>query len=79
VERSVRRKHMNAYTRYPLRLTELDPFEIKVAFETSKLTPCNQTAPRTAPLPENLEPEAQFGCVDWYQYHHEADETHLTK
>jgi hypothetical protein len=72
---------MNADTRQSSqgRLADLNPFDIKVMIETAKPAPCKPAAPWAGRFTEKLESEAHFGCVDWYQYHHEADETHAAK
>jgi hypothetical protein len=69
---------MNADTRHG-RLAKLNPCDVKVVLESTKPAPCKPAAPWTAPLSDSVEVDAQFGCVDWYQYHHEAQETHVVR
>jgi len=64
---------MNTETRQPVteRLAGLNPFDINVMVRTPALKP-HQTRRGSDRSTTNLESDPQFGCVDWYLYHHEA-------
>lgn len=60
------------------RLADLNPFDIRVAVET-KAAPCKRTVAGREKLADDIESDAQFGCVDWYQYPGQREETPVAK
>jgi hypothetical protein len=60
------------------RLAELNPFDIRLTVET-KAAPCKRTIAAGEKLADDIENEAESGCVDWYCYPDQEGETGVEK
>jgi hypothetical protein len=60
----------------PARLAELDPFVVTGVVETPQAQPRGKAA--RGRCDDRTYADAEYGCVDWYQYRDQADDEHTT-
>jgi hypothetical protein len=58
----------------PGRRADLNPFTVGMILEATAAAPQDIKAVRERMRATEREADAEYGCVDWYQYHDPADE-----